>query len=108
MWRILSVSIPNKYGVLGCHSSILTSELADPEQLLPHLLQADITRLPQDTISVYIQAAIKIFGVWTSGLAQRWDEDELATVQNVVKSIQERMDALVTNPHIEVQERVSN
>jgi len=108
MWRILLVSVPNKYGALNCHSSTLTSELADPEQLLPHLLQADITRLPQDTISVYIQAAIKIFGVWTSELAQRWEEDELATVQSAVKSIQERMDALVTNPHIEVQERVSN
>jgi len=108
MWRILSVSIPNEYGVFSCHSSTLTSELADPEQLLPHLLQADITCLPQDTISVYIQAAIKIFGVWISELAQRWDEDELTTVQSAVKSIQERMDALVTNPHIEVQERVSN
>jgi len=86
----------------------LTSELADPEQLLLHLLQADIIRLTQDTLSVYIQAAIKIFGVWASELAQRWDEDELATVQSAVKSIQERMDALVTSPHIEVQERVSD
>lgn len=95
------------HGVFSYHSSTLTSELADPERLLPHLLQADITCLPQDTISVYIQTAIKIFGFWTSELAQRWDEDKLATVLCTVKSIQERMDVFATSPHIEVQERVS-
>ncbi|KAJ3570630.1 hypothetical protein NP233_g4273 [Leucocoprinus birnbaumii] len=83
-------------------------ELAEPERLLPYLLQPEITRLPQDTISVYIQAAIKVFGFWTSELAQRWDEDELPKVQSAVESILERMSTLVSSPYIEVQERAAN
>ncbi|KXN90087.1 AP-3 complex subunit delta-1 [Leucoagaricus sp. SymC.cos] len=83
-------------------------ELSEPDRLLPYLLKPEITRLPSGTISVYIQAAIKTFGFWTSELAQRWDEDELPAVQNATEMITERMDALVSSPHIEVQERAAN
>ncbi|KAF5356245.1 hypothetical protein D9756_003712 [Leucocoprinus leucothites] len=76
-------------------------ELAEPERLLPYLLQAEITRLPQDSISIYIQAAIKIFGFWASELAQHWDEDELPKIQIAVESIMERMNVLVSSPYIE-------
>ncbi|KAF9453879.1 Ap3d1 protein [Macrolepiota fuliginosa MF-IS2] len=83
-------------------------ELSEPERLLPYLLQPNITRLPPDTVSIYIQAAIKIFGFWASELAQRWDEDDLATIKSAVENMSERMAALVSSPHIEVQERAAN
>lgn len=73
---------------------------------MQYLLQPDIVRLPQDIISIYIQAAIKVFGFWASELAQRWDEDDLPGVKTAVERISDRMGTLVTSPHIEVQERV--
>lgn len=55
---------------------------------------------------MYIQAALKIFGVWTAELAQSWNDEELLDLKVKVKSTIERMQVLANSEHIEVQERV--
>jgi AP-3 complex subunit delta-1 len=55
---------------------------------------------------VYIQAVVKIFGYWAAELAQRWDEDDLPEVKDVVETVMERVNNFASSPHIEVQERV--
>jgi hypothetical protein len=83
------------------------SELAEPQKLIPNLLQADIKKLAPDIIAVYIQAAAKIFGYWSAELAGRWDDDDLPQVKGMVDVIITRISEFVASPHIEVQERVS-
>lgn len=82
------------------------SELAEPEKLLPYLLQPQILNLTPDIMSVYIQAATKIFGSWAADIAQRWENDHVAEVRKVVQSVTIRLEDLISSPHIEVQERV--
>ncbi|KAF8956094.1 adaptin N terminal region-domain-containing protein [Flammula alnicola] len=67
-----------------------------------------INDLAPDIIAVYIQAAVKIFGFWASESAQRWDDDDLPEVKQVVASILSRMRELASSQHIEVQERAAN
>ncbi|KAK0209103.1 adaptin N terminal region-domain-containing protein [Desarmillaria ectypa] len=84
------------------------SELAEPQKLLPYLLQPDISRLSPDIIAVYIQAATKIFGFWATEVAQRWTEDDLSEVKDLVATFISRGSEFVSSPHIEVQERAAN
>jgi AP-3 complex subunit delta-1 len=84
------------------------SELADPQKLLPDILQPDILRLSPETIAVYIQAASKIFGFWATELAERWTDEHLPEIKGVVDLIVSRTTELVASPHIEVQERVGH
>ncbi|KAF9566934.1 Ap3d1 protein [Agrocybe pediades] len=84
------------------------SELAEPQKLLPYLLQPEITNLAPEIIAVYIQAAIKVFGFWASELAQQWDDDNLPEVKQVVESVLSRVKELAGSQHIEVQERAAN
>ncbi|TCD71148.1 AP-3 complex subunit delta [Steccherinum ochraceum] len=83
-------------------------ELADPQKLLTYLLQPRVLDLAPDTIAVYLQATTKVFGVWASELADRWDNDDLSKVKDVVDSTIERLTYFVCNPNIEVQERAAN
>lgn len=104
MRRILQVSFRG-----GSKRHPLTtgvSELADPQKLLPYILQPEITNLSPDIIAVYIQAATKIFGSWAAEVAERWSEDDLPEVKNVVDVIVTRVTEFAGSPHIEVQERV--
>lgn len=82
------------------------SELAEPQKLLNYLLQPSISRLHSDTIAVYIQAATKVFGFWSSELAQRWDDDDLPRVKETVDFVLDHLRDFVASPDIEVQERV--
>ncbi len=82
------------------------SELAEPQKLLPYLLQPGISHLSPDIIAVYIQAAAKIFGFWATEVAQRWTEDDLPEVKDLVAMVISRGNEFVSSPHIEVQERV--
>jgi len=84
------------------------SELAEPQKLLPYILQPEISRLSPETMAVYIQAATKIFGFWAMELAERWNDEDLAEVKGVVDLIVSRITILVGSEHIEVQERVSH
>ncbi|KAF8167541.1 adaptin N terminal region-domain-containing protein [Crassisporium funariophilum] len=83
-------------------------ELSEPQKLLPYLLQPEIANLPPDIVAVYIQAATKVFGYWAAELAQRWDDNDLAEVKQVVESILGRVSSLTSSPHIEVRERAAN
>ncbi|KAG6812847.1 hypothetical protein H0H92_015945 [Tricholoma furcatifolium] len=83
-------------------------ELADPHKLLPYLLQAEVLGLAPDIIAVYIQAATKIFGTWAASVAQRWEDDDLEEVKNVVEQLTSRLSEFVSSPHIDVQERAAN
>ncbi|KAJ8508456.1 hypothetical protein ONZ45_g9263 [Pleurotus djamor] len=84
-----------------------SSELAEPQKLLPFLLRPEMSNLPPDIIAVYIQSAMKLFGHWAAELAQRWSSvnDDLPEVKTVVATIIERLQEFVASPHIEVQER---
>ncbi|KIM88794.1 hypothetical protein PILCRDRAFT_239285 [Piloderma croceum F 1598] len=81
------------------------SELTEPQKLLTYLLQPRIANLAQDIIAVYIHAATKVFGFWATELAQRWDDDLLPEIRNVVDMVIERVSDFNSSPHIEVQER---
>lgn len=81
-------------------------ELHEPQKLLPYLLQSDIGNLSSDVVAMYLQAALKVFGYWASELAQRWDDESLPEVKQVVESILSRVGELASSQYIEVQERV--
>lgn len=55
---------------------------------------------------MYIQASVKIFGRWAVELAERWIDDDLSEVKNVVQLMVSRVAELVNSPDIEIQERV--
>lgn len=81
-------------------------ELAEPQKLIPYLLQPEINNLPPDIIAVYVQAMTKIFGFWASELGQRWNDDELPDLKQTIVSIQNRVSEFASCQDIEVQERV--
>ncbi|KAI0964144.1 hypothetical protein AcW1_001032 [Taiwanofungus camphoratus] len=83
------------------------SELAEPQKLLAYTLQPSIVTLTPDIIAVYLQAAMKVFGSWAAELADRWDDDDLSKVKNVVDMVLGRVGDFATNPDIEVQERAA-
>jgi AP-3 complex subunit delta len=80
--------------------------LAEPQKLIPELLQPEISNLEPETIAVYIQAATKVFGYWAVEVAQRWEDDDLQEVKEVVDLIMTHISHFVSSPHVEVQERV--
>jgi len=114
-YGLLHISVVNMAGVLmflnlfsKLGPSLFYSELQDPQKLLPLLLQPEISNLSPDIISVYIQAATKIFGFWAADLASRWSDDDLQQVKDLVQLVLTGVGKFVASPHIEVQERVSN
>ncbi|CAK5264345.1 unnamed protein product, partial [Mycena citricolor] len=84
------------------------SELADPQKLLPYLLQPGIATLQSDIIAVYIHASSKIFGYWAGQVAERWDEEDLVEVKSAVELILSSVGEFVSNTDVEVQERAAN
>ncbi|KAH6917072.1 Ap3d1 protein [Coprinopsis sp. MPI-PUGE-AT-0042] len=84
------------------------SELLEPQKLVPYLLQSESSDLPPDIASVYVQAAVKVFGTWAADVAQDWDDERFSEIQDTADSIMARMQELVSSPFIEVQERASN
>jgi AP-3 complex subunit delta-1 len=99
----LQVSFSNSRARLPHHVS---SELAEPQKLLPYLLQAEIATLLPEIIAVYIHATSKIFGHWAAEVAQRWDDDDIPEVKAMVDLILGRVREFVSNSDVEVQERV--
>ncbi|KIP11664.1 hypothetical protein PHLGIDRAFT_82909, partial [Phlebiopsis gigantea 11061_1 CR5-6] len=83
-------------------------ELSDPHKLFEYLLQPAVLRLAPDTIAVYLQSALKVFGSWCAELADRWDDDDLSRIKSVVDTLIERVGAFASSPDIEVQERAAN
>ena len=82
-------------------------ELAEPQKLLPVLLQPAISKLHPETVAVYVHAATKVFAFWAVETAKRWDNDDLPKVKQQVDYVVELLQEFATDPNIEVQERVS-
>ena len=81
-------------------------ELAEPQKLLPHLLQPGLVALDPEIVAVYLQAATKVFGYWAAEQASTFDPDDLPRIRDAVDMALERAEAFATSPDIEVQERV--
>ena len=84
---------------------VIFRELAEPQKLIPYLLQTHTPHLDPDTLGVYLQAVLKIFGTWAMELSQRWDSDDLSKAKNVVDGIIDSLEGFVSSSNIEVQER---
>ncbi|KAI6010568.1 adaptin N terminal region-domain-containing protein, partial [Pisolithus microcarpus] len=84
------------------------SGLLAPEELLSYLLRSEVANLDPDTVAVYLQAATKVFGYWSTEAAQQWTDDLLDKVKGAVDSVMERLEDFISSPHIEVQERAAN
>ncbi|KIK11318.1 hypothetical protein PISMIDRAFT_19627, partial [Pisolithus microcarpus 441] len=81
------------------------SGLLAPKELLSYLLRSEVANLDPDTVAVYLQAATKVFGYWSTEAAQQWTDDLLDKVKGAVDSVMERLEDFISSPHIEVQER---
>ncbi|EKM61582.1 uncharacterized protein PHACADRAFT_83114 [Phanerochaete carnosa HHB-10118-sp] len=84
------------------------SELAEPQKLLDTLLRPEVHKLAPETIAVYLQAAVKVFGAWCADLAEQWNDEELPNVRGVAETMVERVAEFAANADIEVQERAAN
>src|SRR6266404_316886 len=88
-------------------SNSKSREIAEPRKLLPYLLQPNISLLSAETIGAYLQAAIKLFGTWSTGLSQDWDSGKIQDAIEVVDTLVSRFKGFTSHSEIEVQERVS-
>ncbi|KAF7307227.1 AP-3 complex subunit delta [Mycena indigotica] len=84
------------------------SELAEPQKLLPYLLQSQIAILHPEIIAVYIQTISKIFGSWAAEVAERWDDEDMVEVKSTVDLIINGIKVFTGNADVEVQERAAN
>ncbi|KAI0271465.1 Ap3d1 protein [Gloeopeniophorella convolvens] len=83
-------------------------EIAEPQKLLPHLLQSNVSLLDPETIGVYIQAAVKLFGAWCMELSQDWNDGRVQDVKELVDTLVTRLSDFASHAEIEVQERAAN
>ncbi|KIL71660.1 hypothetical protein M378DRAFT_115001 [Amanita muscaria Koide BX008] len=81
--------------------------VSEPQKLITHMLKPEISNLPPDTIAVYIQAALKIFGFWAADLAEHWQDDYLPTVKSTAGLVMTHVQEFTGNFHVEVQERAA-
>jgi AP-3 complex subunit delta len=87
-------------------NNLWNREIAEPQKLLPHLLQPNVTFLAPETIGAYLQAAVKLFGSWSMELSQDWDSGRIQNVREVVDTLISRLENFTSHSEIEVQERV--
>lgn len=84
----------------------LFRELEDPPQVISYLLRDSVLRLPHSTTAIFIQAVLKVFGVWAVDLATRWNNDFLPEVRKTVEHVLSALQAYVKHDNTEIQERV--
>ncbi|KAH9929816.1 adaptin N terminal region-domain-containing protein [Fomitopsis serialis] len=82
-------------------------ELAEPQKLLPHLLQPGLVALDPEIVAVYLQAATKVFGYWAAEQANTFESEDLPKIRDAVDMTLERAGEFATSPDIEVQERAA-
>jgi len=82
-------------------------ELAEPQNLLPHLLQPGLVALDPEIVAVYLQAATKVFGYWAAEQANTFESEDLLKIRDAVDMTLERAGEFATSPDIEVQERAA-
>ncbi|KIJ53612.1 hypothetical protein M422DRAFT_222276 [Sphaerobolus stellatus SS14] len=83
-------------------------EISDPPKILTYLLQPSTLTLPCETVCIYIQAALKIFGSWAVNLASRWSNDFLPELKQTIDMALSGLQSFVSSEDIEVQERAAN
>jgi hypothetical protein len=95
-----------RLSVFGHRNNLWNREIAEPQKLLPHLLQPNVSLLASETIAAYIQAAVKLFGSWSMELSQHWDNGRIQDVREIVDSLISRLENFTSHSEVEVQERV--
>ena len=90
----------------GRYNNLPDREIAEPQKLLPHLLQPNVLLLAPETIGTYLHAAVKLFSAWSMELSQNWDNDKMQEVREVVDTLISRLKTFTSHSEIEVQERV--
>jgi hypothetical protein len=92
--------------VSGRHNNLWSREIAEPQKLLPHLLQPNVSFLAPETIGAYLQAAVKLFGSWSMELSEDWDSGRIQDIREVVDTLISRLENFTSHSEVEVQERV--
>lgn len=106
LWGKQQVAHLFRLSVPGHHSNLWNREIAEPQKLLPHLLQPNVSLLASETIAAYIQAAVKLFASWSMELSQDWDNDRVQDVKEIVDTLISRLENFTSHSEVEVQERV--
>ncbi|KAF9520128.1 hypothetical protein BS47DRAFT_1451614 [Hydnum rufescens UP504] len=83
-------------------------ELVSPQEPAPLLLQPNIMLLPEETIVVYLQSALKIFGHWAAGVSKHSGEGLLPDIKDQADKMISSLDRFTASSHIEVQEQSSD
>ena len=98
--------VPLRLSAYDYHNNLWRREIAEPQKLLPHLLQPNVSLLASETIGAYVQAAVKLFSSWSMELSQDWDSGRIQDVREVVDTLISRLETFASHSEIEVQERV--
>jgi hypothetical protein len=106
LWGKQQVVLLFRLSVPGHHNNLWSREIAEPQKLLPHLLQPNVSLLASETIAAYIQAAVKLFGSWSMELSQDWDNGRIQDVREIVDTLISRLENFTSHSEVEVQERV--
>ena len=70
------------------------------------LVDPSVADLPFDILAVYLSAALKVYGYWSSVLAEKWNDQFLPTVKETVAQLRAGFQPFASSEDIEVQERV--
>jgi AP-3 complex subunit delta len=106
LWGKQQVTHLFRLSVFGHHINLWNREIAEPQKLLPHLLQPNVSLLASETIAAYIQAAVKLFGSWSMELSRDWDNGRIQDVREIVDTLISRLENFTSHSEVEVQERV--
>jgi hypothetical protein len=63
-------------------------------------------RLQPEIIVSYLQASLKIFGIWAASFADSWTDNALTTLQTMVEHLLEAVESYTLHADVEVRERV--
>lgn len=83
--------------------------MKDAHRVIGHLIQPAVRLLPPETIAVFLQAAMKVFGHWAAEVAAEWNDDaHLAPARRTVDELVAALEPFAANEDVEVQERAAN
>ncbi|KZV79463.1 hypothetical protein EXIGLDRAFT_782314 [Exidia glandulosa HHB12029] len=84
-------------------------EQKDAHRVIGYLIQPSIKFLPADTIAVFLQSAIKVFGYWAAEVAAEWnDTAHLNAARRMADELSGALEPFTAHADVEVQERAAN
>ncbi|KZV96926.1 hypothetical protein EXIGLDRAFT_764838, partial [Exidia glandulosa HHB12029] len=84
-------------------------EQKDAHRVIGHLIQPSIKFLPADTIAVFLQSAMKVFGYWAAEVAAEWnDAAHLGAARRMADELSGALEPFTAHADVEVQERAAN